>query len=87
MPSHLLTVVARLVGVNILVLVGAGPLGGRVLDASLVLPLGHGDADVVMRERIFSRNYEGAKCRVLILRRYYYNIATLRQTAPHPEAF
>lgn len=42
MPSHLLTVVARLVGVDILVLVGAGPLGGRVLDASLVLPLGHG---------------------------------------------
>ena len=48
MPSHLLTVVARLVGVNILVLVGAGPLGARVLDASLVLPLGHGDVDVVI---------------------------------------
>ena len=48
MPSHLLTVVARLVGVDVLVLVGAGPLGGRVLDAALVLPLRHGDADVVM---------------------------------------
>ena len=43
--SHLLAVVARLVGGHVLVLVGAGPLGGRVLDAALVLPLRHDDGE------------------------------------------
>ena len=43
--SHLLAVVARLVGGHVLVLVGAGPLGGRVLHAALVLPLRHDDGE------------------------------------------
>ena len=39
--AHLLAVVARLVRVDVLVLVGAGPLGRGVLHARLVLALGH----------------------------------------------
>ena len=41
LSAHLLAVVARLVRVDVLVLVGAGPLGRGVLHARLVLALGH----------------------------------------------
>ena len=49
LAAHLLAVVARLVGRHVLVLVGAGPLGGRVLHAALVLPLRHGDGELEER--------------------------------------
>ena len=41
LSAHLLAVVARLVRVDVLVLVGAGPLGRGVLHARLVLSFGH----------------------------------------------
>ena len=41
LSAHLLAVVARLVRVDVLVLVGAGPLGRGVLHTRHVLALGH----------------------------------------------
>ena len=38
---YLLTVVFSLVSIDVVVLVGGDPLGGRVLDAGLVLSLRH----------------------------------------------
>ena len=43
---YLLTVVFSLVSIDVVVLVGGDPLGGRVLDAGLVLSLRHSTSQI-----------------------------------------